>query len=806
MIDAIASDVRYSLRIFGRHPVYAAATILTLALGIGANALVYALASAVFIHPLPFARGDELVKVTGKRRLANGEMADFAVTAMDFIVFSERNRTLSGVGAILAQSFSVSIGDEPRMVRGGSVSASMWPVLGVPPVAGRAFTASEDTPNAAVAMISETLQQRLFPGPPARAVGQHLSVDGIPRVIVGVMRAGVTPAMIPSDVWVPLGVTRATVTPAANRIIQLVGRLKPGVSIAQARADIERVARDLEAEFPDTHRGDGGNVVSLRTKIADGAESLALTLLASVLFLLVLACANVANLTLARVARRRAEISTRLALGGPRAAIVRQQLCESILIGVAGGLIGALLATVVLPVLMRMTAGGSFILALVTIDWRVMLMVVGASIAAGAGCAIVPVLYGIRMSASGPLAGGGRRNQSGVGDARVRRLLMSGQVAVAAVLLVGAFGMVATLRRLAKADVGFRPEQVIVANLTLPQARYGKLHERVALVDRVLEQLSATPGIRGVGVSSNPFVRGQVMQTTVSIEGQPATTDAQLSADLRRTAGSYFSVLSIPISRGRDFTTADRDSTLPVAVVNRAFVKQYFGGGDALGKRIKRGAPTNPWLTIVGIVPDIMDRGVGVVVGPTVYVPFRQSAAPEFSFVLSTTMGTAAAERALRAAIASVDADRAIESVKSLPQLLDESVGEDRFKTVIIAALAALALVLASTGIYGVTSFLVAERTREIAIRMALGARAATVLRQLVVDGGRWIVSAAAVGLVAARLLGGAVARYVPQLTEAAVGTYATTAVLLTAVGIAATAIPTWRASRVSPAQVLRGE
>jgi predicted permease len=809
LIHRITDDVRFSLRSLARHPVYTITSVATLALGIGANALVYALASAVFVRPLPFARGDELVKVTGTHRVASGKVAEFAVSPIDFTTFAQRNRTLSGVGAILTQSYSVATGapgDPPRLMQGGGVSASMWRVLGVAPIAGRAYTEPEDQPGAALVMISEGLQRRLFPGRPSAAIGRTLNVDGAPRVVVGVMPDGVTPAMLGGDVWLPLGVNPSTVTPEPLRTIQLVGRLEPNVTIAQARADIERIARELEAELPTTHKEYGGTVVSLRAKIADGVETLALTLLAAVGFLLLLAIANVANLALARVARRRAEISTRLALGGPPSSIVRQQLCESTLTGIIGGSLGLLIAGVALPALMKMTTGGSELLTLVEIDWRVLLGVMMVSVVAGAACGVVPGLYGIRIALAGALGGGGRRQQDGVGESRMRRLLMSGQVVAAAVLLVGGFGMLATLRRLSTTDVGFRSEQTVVGSITLPSARYRKTPERSRLVDAVLERLRATPGVRAAGISSNRFVRGEIFQTMVAIDGMMTSDDDRRATELRRTTEGYFDALGIPMLRGRDFTPADGDSTLQVGIVNRSFVKQYLNGGEAIGTRVRRGAPTNPWITIVGVVPDVMDRGVGVDVGPMLYVAFRQSSSPELSFVASTTMNVATFERTLREAIAAADASLALESVKPLPQLLSDSMNQNRFKTLIIGLLATLALILASTGIYGVTAFLVGERTREIAIRLALGARMSRVIRQLVTDGARWIVAAAIVGLVIARALARVARGYVPELSDAAALTYAGTAALLVVIGVIATLIPAWRASRLSPSEVLRGD
>jgi ABC-type antimicrobial peptide transport system permease subunit len=307
-------------------------------------------------------------------------------------------------------------------------------------------------------------------------------------------------------------------------------------------------------------------------------------------------------------------------------------------------------------------------------------------------------------------------------------------------------------------------------------------------------------------VTSSRFVRGEIFQTMVVIDGMTAANDDRHATELRRTTEGYFTALSIPMLQGRDFSPSDADSVSQVAIVNRSFVKQYLNGGEAIGKRIRRGAPTNPWLTIVGVVPDVMDRGVGVDIGPMVYVAFRQSSSPELSFVASTTMSVAAFERAVREAVASVDGTLAIDEVKPLPQLLADSLNQGRFKTLIVALLAGLALILASTGIYGVTAFLVGERTREIAIRLALGARVGRVIRQLVTDGAKWIVAASIVGLLLARALGGVARVYVPELSDAATLTYAATAALLVFVGVVATLIPTWRASRLSPSQVLRGE
>jgi predicted permease len=746
------------------------------------------------------------VKVFETRRVANGSLADFAVSGADFLAFAQRNRTLTTVGAILSQKLSVAADGTPVMVRGASVSAAMWTTLGVHPVAGRTFIDSEDLPGASVAVISELLQRRLFPGPPAAAIGKTLTIDGQPRVVVGVMPAGFAPAMIPGDVWIPLGVTPATVPPGANRVIELVGRLRPGVGVAHARADIARIAAELEKELPATHRGYGGSAEPLRTNVADTAQSVTLTLLAAVLFLLLLACANAINLALARTARRGPEISTRLALGASASSIVRQQLCESTLLGVIGGSLGVALAAIVLRPLLGLATGSSQILTLVRVDWRVMSLVMIVSVLTGVACGLMPALYGLRVAGGRALAGGGRRQLAGADDRRTRRLLMSAQVATAAVLLIGAIGMVATLRRLAKSDVGFASDGIVVADLSLSTSRYSTPSQRASFATALMERVATIPGIRQTAISSNRFVRGDVTQSVITIDGVEQRGDAPLAADLRRIAGDYFQSLKVPVISGRAFTPADRDSAPPVAIVNRSFVRKYLAGGEAIGKRVRRGAPTNPWLTIVGVVPDVTDRGVGIDVGPAIYVPYQQAPSPEFSFVLATSLGTAAIEQALRKEIGSLDANQAVDNIKPLPRLLSDSVGQEKFETVIITSLAVLALLLAATGIYGVTAFLVAERAREIAIRIALGAELRRVTVGVIADSGRWIVGGAIVGSLAGGAMSTLVRRYVPQVASATTSAYAGTVMFLVVLGIAASGVPAWRASRIAPATLLRGE
>lgn len=800
MVASLASEIRYAVRGLRHSPVYTVAAVATLSLGIGANALVFAFANTLFLRPMPFVRDHELVGTSTTRRAANGEIAEFASSSIDFFAFVARNRSFTSVGAIDSRSHALMGPERPETILGATLTASMWSVLGTPAVAGRTFGVDEDIPGSSVAVISQALQERLFPGAPAGAIGQTITVDGTQRTVIGVMPRAFRPRMNPGDVWMPAGLTEASSN--TSRQFQIVARLRPGVSLDMARADIVRIAGELAAERPATHAEWSASVRSLRAKIGDSARAVTLTLVAAVGFLLVLTCANVTNLAMARVARRKAEWSTRLALGAPRSSLVRNQLIEASLIGVAGGVIGVLLASAGLgPALQRLTTDNSLI-AVVAMDWRVIAIVFVLSIVAGVVCAIAPSAYGLALASSGALAGGGRRYANGRGEQRARRMLMATQVSAAGTLLVGSFGAVQVLRGLEKSDIGFVPASLYVGATTLPAVRYPKLAERARFAEAALTALRETPGVRAAALATTPFLPGRSMQAMILVEGSAQTE--RVAAEVRRVDAEYFTVMGMPLVRGRAFSTTDRDSMPPVVIVNQSFARKYIGDAEPIGARVRRG--TNPAATVVGVVPDVMDSGVGVTVGPTLYLPFAQSAAADFAFVVRSDLPLPAIDRAMRDAIKRIDPVQPLDEVAPVTRRLVESLGESRFKMLLLGVLSLLAVVIASVGIYGVTAYLIAERTREVAMRMALGAEPGSIVRAFTLDATRWVAGGAIVGLAIAHALTRLVAARAPEAAAAGVTTYVFTAVILVAVGAIAAVVPTIRASRIAPARVLRGE
>ena len=797
----ISEEFFRTLRTLRRQPLYAAAGIATLALGVAALTLAYTFVNAFLFRPLPFRADHELVGISTTHVSASGAIADFAVSSQDYLAFAHRSRTLAGSAAINSQTYAVvpAGSTEPLSIRGAAVSASMWTVLGTGPIAGRVFDESEDRADVPVVVISHALQRRLFPGDASAAIGSSMSVEGVARTVIGVMPTGYRPRMNPGDLWLPLGVSPAAPNIVPSRQLQMVSRLKPGITLAQARGDLERVARQLETEFPQTNRDWGVSVKNLRTKLGDSARAITLALLAAVVFLLLLTCANMANLAVARVARRRVEFATRLALGSRPSAINRTIALESLVLACAGTILGLLLAASTVPLAIRLLTSDNPLISLVSIDWRVVTLAASLSLVLGTFAGTVPAMYAARFLSRGSLTSAVRGNTAGVSDKYLRRSLMTLQVAAAAILLVGSLGALSALRDAARSEIGYDPARLTVGTLRLPASRYPRLAERVQFADQVLEKLRATPGVERAGLTTSQFLRDNNVQTVVAIDG--AENPAQLTAELRRAGGDYFQTMRIGLVAGRYFTPADRDSAPLVALVNHAFVRQYLGSQEPLGVRIRRSA--NVW-TIVGVVPDVRDGGRGEDLGAIMYVPYAQNSSPFATFVIASRLPVGSAERVLRDAVAAVDPGQPFDRIAPASRLLFESLGEERFQTLVLAALAALALMVACVGIYSVTAYLIQAGAREIAIRLAMGARRPTIMRHFVRDTLAWVVLGAVAGLVVTWLFASSIGAWFPALQPPSPATFVAIAVLLAAVGTLSAAVPSFRAGSMDPADVFR--
>lgn len=807
-LSFMLTTLRHSLRSLRRSPVYSTAAVLTLGLGLGANAVVYSFANAVFVRPLPFADESRLVTIGTTLRDSAGNRTGTAngTGEIDFVEIAARNKTFSGVGTVLAASAEVLRADRPEAVNAARVSASIWKVLGTRPLAGRVFRDDEDYASAPIVVVGERFQRRYFPGSPRDAIGKTLTINGLPRSVIGVMPAAFTPALVTSELWLPLGLNAATITNRnGTRLHAMVGRLEPGVSIARADADLARISGDLAKEFPVSHRGWIAGAAPLRQVAGGNSRTLSLTLMALVVMLLALACFNVANLAFVRMNGRLRELSTHLALGSGQRPLVVSQLCEGALIGLGGGAVGIAIVAVALHPLLAAAPQGNPLIDLVTIDWRVVVFVALLSVITGTALTFGPAVVGIRTASAGLLAGASRKSYVSIGQRRLRQWLLAGQAMTAAFLLIASLTMAVGMYRLTHLDTGIRADGVFVAKLTLPAARFKDLPSRGAFIERTVSALRSTPGIINASATNGVFnLNSWTTSITTDRHGPEHIGDV---LQFRRAWPGYFETVGIRARRGRLFEATDRDSAPPVAIVSESFAKKYYPSGDIIGRRIRRtGNSALPWLTVVGVVPDVMDAGVGVDLGPVLYTVMTQSNTSAVSLVIHTSLPEPAAERAVREAMRISDSQLPIDDFASMASLMDATLGLQKLRMLVIGSLAILALVLASLGIYGVTAYVMTERTREIAIRIAIGAPPRRMVARVAGSIYVWIIAGEVVGVGAAIAAAIRWSSLLPDIGGAGPLVCGAAVTLLAIIGAIAAAVPAYRASGLSPALVLRRE
>jgi putative ABC transport system permease protein len=802
----VLPTLRQAARALRRSPTYAIASVLTLTLGIGANLVIFSVASAVLLRPLPYAAPASLYWLAATHTDPTGETFDYPIGPGEYLRWKAGTRTLQHLDVLTTQQLALTGDGDPETVTGGLVSAGLFATLGIHPQRGRLFAPAEDAPRSGVVIVSHEFWRRRLAGS-ADAVGQTLVLNGEPRVVVAIMPPRFRPLLQPSDLWIPLGVDEAAVQqqPGA-RYLLAVGRARPGVTRAQIDADLAPLSAQLARDLPATHTGWSGKATPLREQLSSAERKPVVALLVLVDFLLLLACANVANLTLARAAARRGESALRVALGAGAWQIVQVPLAESLLLAAAGGAGGLLVAVAAVGPLAALDPAALPMLHTVRVDGRVLAFAAGVTVLAGVLCAIVPGLYVLRSAPAGLLAEGGRRATGSTRDRRTRRLLMAAQIAFALVLVAGAASMIRLLALLGRAPLGFDPSGVTVAALTLPESRYATNAARAAFAEELARRVRALPGVTAASATSNRFLVNASRQTSLVVEGRPAAPGEAVTAHYRRVVSDYFTAMRIPIRGGRAIGDADRADAAGVAVVSRSFAAQYWPNEDPLGKRIKRTAPGTSWLTVVGVAEDVRDWGVGNAPEPTIYVPYAQSAIQFVTLVVRTATPAVSLERPLREAVRGLDPLLPIDEMGPLERYLSDSLAAERFRTLLLTLFAALGLLLAAVGIYAVTAYLLAERTREVGVRMALGAGAADVLRLLVLESVRWVGLGVALGLVVTTVLATVARATVDDLVQVDVASSAAVALVVSVMAMVATAVPTLRATRTSPAVALRGE
>jgi putative ABC transport system permease protein len=808
LLASTLQDARFAARMLRRSPGFTAVAVLTLGLGIGAGTAVFSVVESVLLRQPPLAAPDRLVMVW-----LDDHQHGFPRDEMSYPRFDDTRRlaaSLSGAAAFERQSFVLTGGgDEPEQLRGLAASASLFSVLGVRAALGRTFVAGEDVPgNDRVVVLAHGLWVRRFGADPA-IVGRRLQINSQPCVVIGVMPASFYFPDRQQELWMPLA-------PDAERRAQrnaiwlsVVARLRPRVALGQATAELDALNRRLGEQYPNTDQRAGTVLVRLRDQAAEPLRRGLLVLAAAVVLVLLVACANVAGLQLARAAGREREMAARLALGAGPGRLVRQLLAESLALSALGGALGLLLAAWGVRGLPALAPAELEPLASVHLDLGAALFALAAGAAAGIAAGVYPAL---RLLRHDRLSGLGQRTAgAAAGSQRLRQALVAAQLALAVLLLTGSGLLIHGLLRLEGMDTGFRPDHLLAVRVSLPAARYAHGAARQQFFDRLEQRLGADPRVRAVGAIES-LLLGSLPNASGSftIAGRPADT-AYVAEPLTRDAITPGAprVLGLPLLQGRSFTAADGAAAPPVVIVDAAMARRFWPAGNAVGQRIaygRRDDPSSPWLTIVGVVADSRRAEPGSRAWLESFQPEAQYPRRSLMVMVRTGGDPLALAAAVRREIHRLDPDQPVAWISTVERLLADRLAPQRFDAALLGLFAAAALLMAAVGLYGVMSYLVTLRTQEIGVRMAIGARRADVLRLIA---GRAAALAAA-GAAAGTLAALALARWIASLLYG-VGpldpvAFTLAPLLLAAAATAAAWLPAWRASRVDPMSALRRE
>jgi putative ABC transport system permease protein len=807
-MESFVQDVRYAVRMLFRNRGFTAVAVLALALGIGANTAIFSVVNAVLLRPLPFKDPNQLVWVT-ERMFAGGFNG---VPSTDYLEWKEKGRAFDDVAAYSTDNFNITGAGEPERISCAQVSANMLSVLGVQPSSGRNFTAEEDRYGAeSVAILTHALWQRRYGADP-QIVGKTLKLNDKPHTIIGVLPASFR-LTEPVDLLVPLALNLEEERKGEMlTLLQVIARLKQGVTLDVARTELDAIKSGLDEQQGGARpKGMRVEITGLHEYLSGDVRSALLVLLGAVGFVLLVACANVANLLLARAAAREREIAIRAALGARRTRLVRQLLTESLLLALLGGGLGILLALWGVDLLVSgippEVADLSQDAGRIGIDAPVFGFTLTVSIITGLLFGLAPALMTSRPDLNETLKEGSRKRVAGRGLLNLRSLLVVSELALALVLLVGAGLMLKSFVRLRSVDPGFQTARVLTMKVDLPTPRYEEKRKQAEFFAQVLERAAQLPDVQAASVTSSlPLTGSFSMIGFPSIEGrEPMKPGKDAPVPIGLISSDYFRTLDIPLIRGRAFALTDNEGAQPVAIVNESFARRFFNGEDPLGKRLM--SPMRDWITIVGVVGDTRQTGLSAELRPMIYLPYLQRPSSQMT-ILARTISSDPTNlvAALRSQIQAVDQDQAVAQVLTMEQRLSESVAPQRFYMLLLGLFAALALMLAAVGIYGVISYSVTQRTHEIGIRMALGAQRDDVLKLILGQGLILILTGVAAGLMGAFALTRFMSSLLFEVKATDPLTFALVALVLISVALLANLIPALRATRVDPLVALRYE
>jgi len=807
-------DLRLAFRGLIKTPGFTFVAIVTVALAIGANTTVFSLVNALLIRPLPYKNPQKLVLLWEKFS-AQG-LDRIPVSAPEYFDYEKEIKSLEIAGFDYTD-LNLTAGEMPERIAGAVVTPSLFPVLGVEPIRGRTFTRNEfGEGNDNVVVISERLWKRRFNSDP-EFVGKQLSLNGRSFTVIGIMSAkfqfplplfnvqgGTFGQQV--DIWKPIAFTKNELESRGSRSYGIVGRLKPGVSLSQAQAELDTIIAAWFARFPDSYDPAtrfGGTLYKFHEQVVGGMQTALVILLGAVALVLLIACANLTTMLLARAGAREREFAIRVALGAGPARLLRQMLTESVLLALIGGTAGALLAIWGLDLLRSIGSHTVPRIAEANLDLRVLLVTLVASVVTGILFGLVPALASAKPELTEALKEGGRGSTTGARRNRVRNALVISEVALAVVLLVGASLLLKSFARLQNVDPGFEPRNVLTMEISLPVAKYARGKPVTDFYAEMIRRVQALPGVEAASLTSILPLSGTNSDNSFAIEGRdPVQEKVFPDEEIRSVTDSYFKVLKVPLVQGRFFDERDNADTPPVVIINQAFARKWFPNQDAIGKKITFDDPRKPdpkWVTIVGSVGDIRHQGLEVEAKPEYYLPHPQNPYRGMILAVRSKQDPRSLAESIRREIRQLDPEIPAANVRTLEDVASDSIAPRRLSVVLISVFDAVALVLASVGIYGVMSFLVVQRTHEIGVRMALGAQRADVLRLVVGHGMKLVLIGSAIGLLGALISTRALSAMLYRVGVFDLTSFAGVTVALALVALLASYLPALRATRADP-------
>ena len=808
LLGDLAQDLRYGMRVLVANPAFTIVAVVALALGIGANSVIFSVVNAVLLRPLPFKDPQQLVMVW--ENAAHFGFPKNTPSPANFLDWAQQNTVFSAMAATAQRSYNLTGAGEPERLDGRRVSANLFDLLGVRPLIGRSFVPEEDKPGTRVVILSEGLWKRRF-GQDAGIIGRAITLNSESYTVVGVMPRNVRlPGMDNwhDQFWVPIAFPSEEAAQRGNHFLECIARLKPGVNLQQARAEMETIAARLAQQYPEENTRIGAVVIPLQEHMVGDIRPALLVLLGAVGFVLLIACANVANLLLARAAVRQKEIALRLALGADRGRLTRQFLAESVLLSLIGGGAGLILASIGLNALKHYIPANISQADTISIDPHVLIFTAVVALLTGLVFGLAPAAQASNFNLNDTLKETGRDANAGVKGNRIRNALVIAEVAVSFTLLIGAGLLINSFLHLRNLDPGFRSDHLLTMKIELSDVKYPDKEGRAQFFDELIRRVQVLPGVEAVAAGNNLPLTYFGDSMPIGVEGVPdPPPDQSPDVVLRVVSPKYFGTMGIPLVAGRDFTEQDNAQATRVVIITEKTARHYWPGENPIGKRLKPGssASDSPWREVVGIVKDVRQNDFVTDPKMQMYMPYMQvQTFPPNALVVRTRLDPLSLAVPVRNQVWAIDKDQPVSDIRAMDEIVADAMARQRFSMLLLGIFAALALVLATVGIYGVMSYSVTQRTREIGIRMALGAQRSDMLKMAVWHGFQLVLIGLVLGLVAAFLLTRVMATLLFGISATDPVTFIVISVILLGVALLASYIPALRATRVDPMVALR--